>query len=712
MNESMEKLLDEFELHTYEEWKKAAEKALKGADFNKSMFTLTYEGITLKPIYNKEDIDQIESIRNSFPGLYPFNRHSEMAGYIKREWEIAQNIPYSIPEIFNKSIKNDLANGQNSIKIYLDKACVMYEDFENSDLSNYDLIVNDITDFAETFKDLDLYKYPINIYAGIASLPAFTGFFAFLKKSNYEISKLSGSINFDIFSDLILEGNLKFDINNFLDQIALITKWTEVNAPNFQTIYIDSSVFHNAGANSAQELAISISAGVFFLNAMIERGLNAEEISKRISFNYSIGTNFFMELAKLRAARILWAKVLTEYGIDSSNISINIKTETSLRDSTFYDPYVNMLRATSETFTAIVGGTNSHTVRNFDELHCIPNDFSRRVARNIQNVLKFESHLTDTIDPAGGSYYIESLTYELAKLAWEKFTVIENKGGILEVLKSGELQDEINDIANQRLKNVSSRKDTILGSNKYPNLKDKLITHELPFDSDDIDNEIEKFDSRLENRNFDKIDELLNQFENNFDYKNIGLIDTIIEAHLEGASLSEVFNSIPMEINETKIAPLIIRRTAEPFEQLRVNAEKYKIINETYPKLNFVCFGKLKEYKGRADFSSDFFLVGGFENRIIDNNFNAKEALAKIDSSKEDIYVICSTDDIYSQVVPEFASELRKMNDKNFIILAGYPKDKVEEYQNAGVDMFIHIKSNIVETLSKLQYIAGISKVN
>ena len=319
--------------------------------------------------------------------------------------------------------------------------------------------------------------------------------------------------------------------------------------------------------------------------------------------------------------------------------------------------------------------------------------------------------MTDTIDPAGGSYYIESLTYELSKLAWDKFTEIEKNGGIIEVLKSGKLQDEINDVANQRVKNVSSRKDTILGSNKYPNLKDKLITHDLPFDAEDIDIQIEKFDDRLENRNFDKIEDLLNNFENNFDINNTKLIDTLIEAHLEGASLSEVFNSIPMEIEEIKVSPLIIRRTSESFESLRVNAEKYKIINGTYPKLNFVCFGKLKEYKGRADFSSDFFLVGGFENKIIDNNFNAQDALAKIDSSKNDIYVICSTDDIYTQVVPEFACELKKMNDKNYIILAGYPKDKVEEYQNAGVDMFIHIKSNIVETLSKLQYIAGLSKV-
>ncbi len=709
MNKSSSPLFDEFAKHSYEDWKLAIEKSLKGSDFNK-LFTTTYEGVSLKPIYNKEDLEQLLYIDNLYPGLEPAIRHSNISGYILSDWEIAQNIPYALPHIFNQAIKNDITNGQNSIKFFLDKACVFYEDFEVSDLSNYDLIVNDIFDYEKALDGIDVLKYPINIFAGIGTLPAFTCLMAYLKNIGYDLTKLRGSINFDLFSDLVYEGSLKFNFSNLFDQLSLIIKWLDTNSIKMQAIYIDTTPVHNAGGNIIQELSYAMSISVFIINNLLDRGIELSSIINKFSINFSIGSNFFLEITKLRVWRLLFTKILEEYNVNIDGIVFNIKTETSLRDTTFYDPYINILRATSETFAAIMGGTKAHTVRNFDELHCLPNEFSRRVARNIQNVLKYESHLTDTIDPIGGSYYIESLTYELAKSTWDKFTDIESKGGILEFLKSNELQADIESIYYQRIKDVSIRKETILGTNKYPNLKDKLLENEALYSLEDIESNINNFEKRLENRDINRIDNILDKVENSFNHNNINIIDSLIEAHLLGATLSEVFNSLPMDLDEINIKPLLTRRTAEPFEELRMNSENYRDINGMFYQLTFLCIGKTNEYKARMDFANDFLQVGGFQNKILDNNYNVQDIISKKDLFTNNVFVICSTDEIYQEIVPELATALKNLNKDYYLILAGYPKDMIEIYRKAGIDSFIHLKSNILEELRNLQIITGIIK--
>jgi len=710
MNDNKNEILfDQFKFPSTDDWKRAAEKALKGASFDKLMFTNTYEGLTLNPIYNLEDYQHLDPLRNQFPGFLPYLRHSDVNGFKENGWEIAQNLSYPLPEQFNTSLKKDLLYGQNSIKIYFDKAVSIYEDCDVEDVSNVDVLINDLEDLSAAFSEIDLNKFPINIFAGLATLPAAAALFSYLIKNSYNPANISGSINFDIFSDLITDGYMVKKMDSMLDELAILFKWAINNAPNFKLILIDSSPVHNAGANSAQELAFSFSSAVYYINALMKRGIRVGDISERISFNFSVGVNFFMEISKLRAARLIWAKILSAYELDEQNISIHLTAETSLRDSTYYDVYVNMLRSTTETFSAIMGGANSITVRNFDELHSTAGDFSRRTARNVQNVLKYESHLCDTIDPAGGSWYIESLTYELAKKSWEKFSEIEQSGGIIENLKSGSFQNNIKEIADLRQKNVANRKDIILGTNKYPNMKDKPINNNMNVGIEELENLFVQYEKRLKNRNETLIDSILDNFENEFIQSNAESFSTAIDSITNGATLAELYNSIPCEIEEVSITPLLTRRTAEIVELLRINADNYRVMNGKYPSLQIVCFGTLKEYKARYDFASDLMIVGGFENKIIDDNYTAQDALAKIDGTKEDIFVICSTDDIYTRLVPEFASELKKMNNKNYIILAGYPKEKVDEYQNAGVDMFIHIKSNIVEVLNNLQHIAGLS---
>ena len=700
---------EEFEYPTVNEWRDAAEKALKGVPFDKVMFTPTYEDIVLKPIYTKEDTENLEHLKSDIPGFFPNSRQPDVTGYINHEWEIAQNLPYCIPEEYNKALKSDLNVGQNSIKMSFDRAVVMHEDFIFDDLSGYDLAIANIADFETALKDIDITKYPINLYSGTGSIPLAALLSAYCKKNNIDLKSVKGSFNFDMISDLCNEGELSADLNTIYNEMALLTKWSVQNCPKFHTIYINGSVFHNGGANSVQELSYSFAAAVNYINEMQSRGLTIDEIAPRIAFNLSIGVNFFMEISKLRSARIVWAKIIREFGGSDESCKMHIRCETSEREMTKYDPNVNMLRSTSQAFSAISGGCDALTVRFYDEYYGFPSDFSRRIARNTQNVLKFESHLTDTIDPAGGSWYIEALTAQFAEKVWGIFTEIEKKGGILEALKSEYIQNEIDKVFKKRLANLASRKDVILGTNKYPNLFEKPVENVYELDLDKLADHIDKYDAAFENRDNELIDSLLDDFERLLIENNPEAMDIAADAALVGASLGEIYCSL-IHGNESdiKIVPILPKRGAEIFELLRENALEYKESVGNYPILNFMCFGNLKDYKGRADFANDFFQVGGFLNKIIDGNFNSPDAILKINDTESNIFVICSTDDIYAQVVPEFAFNLKELIPDCYIVLAGYPKDKVEEYKSAGVDMFIHIKSDIVECLQELQKVAGL----
>jgi methylmalonyl-CoA mutase len=708
MSENNIRFFNEFDYPNYEDWKSAAVTALKGVPFDKVMYTGTYEGIELKPIYNKVDLEGINFLNQEYPGFYPFNRGINNSGYKGKNWEIRQNIPYFDSNEFNKALKNDLASGQNSIKINFEKATAIHEDFISDDIYGYELLVAKSDDLKSALEGIDLTKFPINIDAGIAGFTAFAAL-CDVAKSQIDIKNLKGSLVFDFVSELSKEGIIYDNLSRFINEIYAITSWSKENCPQFRTIGIKPSDWHNAGANAVQESAIALSLGVYYIKELLNKGLDIDVIAPRMSFNFSIGTNFFMEIAKFRALRIIWSKIIKEFGGNEESRKMYISAVTSEREMTRVDPYVNLLRSTSQVFSAVAGNCDSITVNNFDMEFGLPSDFSRRIARNTQNVIKYESHLDDTIDPAAGSYYIESLTNELVNSIWKEFLEIENKNGILEVIKSGEIQNNIEQNFNNRQTNLALRKDIIVGVNKYANTLEKPIeTTDVP-DRLKIDLFVSEFEEFLNKRDLDKIDSLLDEFENIFESNPVKAMDLAIEALNNGAGLGELYNSVPTpECEIIEVEPIILRRSSEVFEIFRDLANDFIIDNGKNPNLEFVCFGSLRDWKARADFANDFFAVGGFTNTIIDGIQNSDEALAKLDFSNKKYIVVCSTDDIYTQVIPDFAKKVKEINKENYIILAGYPKDKIEEFKSAGVDMFIHVKANIVECLTELYNIYGL----
>ncbi len=709
MSKENNRFFDEFDFPSYDDWKNAAVSALKGVPFDKVMFTDTYEGIKLKPIYNKEDLHSVNHLAQEFPGFYPFNRGGQADGYKADAFEICQNIPYPKAEDFNSALKHDLTRGQNSIKLNIEKACAIHEDFAVEDLSGMEVCIATADNMKSALDGINLAEFPINIDAGIAALPSYVALVSTIDSKN--LNELKGTLNFDFITEFVKEGKILSDLSRFVDEMYAVTKWSATNSPKFKTIGISGYEWHNAGANAVQELTVSIALGIFYIRQLLEKGLNIDEIAPNISFSLSIGVNFFMEIAKFRAIRVIWSRVIKEFGGNENSQKVHIHAITSEREHTKLDPYVNVLRSSSQVFSAITGNCDSITVNNFDKEFGLPSDFSRRVARNIQNVIKYESHLDDTIDPAGGSYYIESLTGEIISSSWNEYLEIEKAGGIIEQIKSGAIQSKLESNFKKRLENIALRKDVIVGVNKYANINERIVETTIDYDIEKMSGFVDSVDSFIDSRNNDKIDSLLDEFESKFKENSPESIDLAIKAMQSGATLGELYNSIPFIISDaTDISPIYLRRSAEMFENLRDIMTDYASDNGSIPSIDFVCFGALRDWKARADFANDFFSVGGFANKIYDGLNTADEATDKIDFKQSKVIVVCSSDDKYAEFLVDFATKVKSINADTYIILAGYPKEMIQTYKESGVDMFIHVKANIIECLSEVYKIAGLTK--
>jgi methylmalonyl-CoA mutase len=472
-----------------------------------------------------------------------------------------------------------------------------------------------------------------------------------------------------------------------------------------KTIGVSGLPYNNAGANAVQELAFTLATAVEYLNEMISRELKVDDVAKRFKFNFGIGSFYFMEIAKLRAVRMLWSKILEAYEVKEENRKIFIHGKTSQFNKTFFDPFVNSLRTTTEAFSAIVGGVDSLHTNTFDESFNQSDDFARRLARNTQIILKEESHLDQVIDPAGGSFFVEKLTDDIANSAWKLFQIVEEKGGMLKTIQSGFVQDEISKVADTKRKDFAIRRSVLVGTNMYANPKEEM----MELKKSDLNaiykkrvEYIQKYRVYGDNK---KHSSILEKLQNIADTKSYELIDNAVDAFLEGASLGEISKSIRASAEKgISVTPLEQFRLSEMFEELRIASENYKKKTGSKPKVFLATMGPLKQFKGRADFSRAFFEVGGFEI-IYPNGFaSTDEAIKAALESKAEVFVICSTDDTYPDLVPPIVKAIKERSKDIAVVIAGYPKDQIEEHKKSGVDDFIYLGADahlVLNTLLK-----------
>lgn len=696
------KLLGEFPPVSYDDWRKLVEAELKGAPFDKKMFPATYEGFALKPIYRREDSAELPHV-NSLPGFAPFVRGASASGYVNKAWAVSQEIAVASPTEFNFAARNSIGRGLNALNMVLDRATRNGLDPDwaaPEDVGSGGLSIATLNDLDRSLDGILLDKISLYVRSGASALPFAALLLALARKRKTARTQLHGCIEMDPLGVLAHEGRLPQSLEGAYREMAALTAWAAQHAPQLQTICVHSRAWHEAGGNAVQELAYTLATGVEYLRQLKQHGVDVNAAAPRIRFAVTVGTNFFLEIAKLRALRMLWAQVVAAAGGNEAAQKISLHVRTSQWNKSVVDPYNNLLRTTVEAFAGVLSGCDSMQVGAFDEVVRPPDDFSLRIARNTQLVLQQECNLNHVIDPAGGSWFVESATAELAARAWTLFQEIEKSGGIEKALRAGLPQRAVAETAAEKLKAVTSRRDSIVGVNQYANPKEKPL--EVPPTDPTAFHKRRVQQVASHRTSLDEADSqvVLTWLAKVIGIKGADLFAVCVEAVSAGATLGEITRALRINDSPSEpITPVCLTRAAKPIESLRAAMNR----RAGGAAKVFLCnMGSLKEHKARADFSRGFFSVGGYEVVSPAGFKTPEEAGAAFVKSGADIAVICSVDENYPALVPAWAAGIRAQKPGAILVLAGYPPEQVEAHRQAGVADFIHIRADVFEVLSKI----------
>jgi methylmalonyl-CoA mutase len=705
------KLLAEFPPVSSEDWRKLVQTELKDVPFDKKMFTATAEGIKLQPIYRHEDITGLAHV-NSFPGFAPFVRGAHASGYVHQPWNISQEIAFSNAREFNHAARNSIGRGLTALNMVLDQATRDGHDPDwalPEQVGSGGLSIATLNDLEQALDGIDLENISLFIRSGASAMPFAALLVALARKRKKTPTALKGCIEMDPLGVLAHQGQLPQSVEGAYREMVVLTRWASEHAPQLQTICTHSRAWHESGANAVQELAFTLATAVEYLRAASQRGLEADLVAPRMRFAITVGVNFFMEIAKLRALRMLWSRVIGSLGGNETSKRLALHVRTSQWNKTVYDPYNNILRGTVEAFAGVLGGCDSMQVGAFDEVIRQPDDFSRRIARNTQLVLQKECHLDHVIDPAGGSWYVECLTNELAQHAWILFQEVEKLGGMEAAIRAEFPQKAIGSVASEKIKAVNRRHDSIVGINQYAN------PVEVPLERSHEDakalhkRRVQQVASHRTSLEEDQSEVVLQKLARIVESKGRDPFELCVDAVLSGATLGEITRAI--RINDSpspSITPVGIARASVDFDRLRAATDRYVASGHQRPKAFLCNMGPVKEHKARADFSRGFLSVAGYEIVSPAGFKTLPEAIEAFGKSAAEIAVICSTDDNYPALVPPLVAGLRAKRPGSLIILAGYPQEQIDAHKRSGVDEFIHIRADAKELLTGFHKRLGI----
>lgn len=682
-------LSEVFGSHSDEDWRKAVDKLLKGKPYEKIMLTNTYEGIQLDPIYRLgvlEDLPQTDDL----PGFNSYVRNTRPEGYTAASWQVAQEISSALPMEFNKNLLEALNRGQNAVNIVLDKASLKGNDPEQSrenQVGKNGTSIATLADLETALSDVVLDAVDIQVQAYHMALPYATMLMQLAKLQN---KQLKGCVGMDPLSYLAENGTLPASLPEAYDDMFQLTNYAKNYHPELRTIAIHTQPYHEAGASAVEELSFGFASAVEYVNQMLDRGLKIDEVAPRLQFNFALGSNLFMEIAKLRAARMIWKNIVENYGGNKESQKIYMHVRTSKFNKTKYDPYVNMLRTTTEAFSGVIGGADSMHVGSFDEVLRSPDKFSRRIARNQQLILAEEANLGKVIDPAGGSWYVEKLTDELAKTVWKNFQITQEAGGMSKFLKENQAQEAVKKVAAARRKNIARRKDVFVGTNMYANMEEKFLT---PRKRD------YKSLYEIRSKEITKPELQIKVDKNN-------VVESVMQLWQQGATINQIHTALHK--GKTEVQPLEIHRASKFYEELRNKVEKYFQKTGKRPQVFLANYGTVYNYKARADFSRGFFETAGFAVESGQGFEEPEKVIEEAWQNSAKIVVICSTDKKYNEIVERMGAKVKNEAATKILVLAGYPKADVERYEKAGIDKFIHLRANAYDILADLLQKVGV----
>ena len=614
----------------------------------------TPEHIEVKPVYTKEDLEGMEHL-NYASGLPPYLRGPYSGMYAMRPWTIRQYAGFSTAEESNAFYRRNLASGQKGLSVAFDLPTHRGYDADNErvvgDVGKAGVSICSLENMKVLFDGIPLNKMSVSMTMNGGVLPVLAFYINAGLEQGAKLEEMAGTIQNDILKEFMVRNTYIYPPEFSMKIIADIFEYTSQKMPKFNSISISGYHMQEAGATADIEMAYTLCDGMEYLRAGINAGIDVDAFAPRLSFFWAIGVNHFMEIAKMRAARMLWANIVASYNPeclrDCDNKGANgecrcaakmaVHAETSTFNLTLFDAHVNLLRTQTEAMSAALGGVDSMTVVPFDKAYSTPDEFSERLARNQQLLLKEESHFDKVIDPAAGSYYIENLTVSIAKQAWELFLAVEEAGGFYAALKAGTVQAAVNESNKARHKAVAQRREVLLGTNQFPNFNEKAGDKKP------------------------------------------------VEAKCCCGGKDHTC--------EKDVDTLVFDRAASEFEALRLETEA----SGKRPKAFMLTIGNLAMRQARAQYSCNFLACAGYE--VIDNlGFETVEAgIEAAMAAKADIVVLCSSDDEYAEyAIPAF----KALNGRAMFIIAGNP-ECADTLKAAGIEYFIHVRVNVLDTLKE-----------
>ena len=468
------------------DWKSLAEKELRGRSLTEIEWE-TLEGIRVKPLYDQADTDGLEHV-GSTPGYAPFTRGVKATMYAGRPWTIRQYAGFSTAEESNAFYRRNLAAGQQGVSVAFDLATHRGYDSDHprveGDVGKAGVAIDSVEDMKILFDGIPLDQVSVSMTMNGAVIPILASFIVAGEEQGHDKALLAGTIQNDILKEFMVRNTYVYPPEPSMRIVADIIEYTSDHMPKFNSISISGYHMQEAGANLVQELAFTLADGREYVRTAIARGMDVDKFAGRLSFFFAIGMNFFMEAAKLRAARLLWSRIMDEFEPKNPRSKmLRTHCQTSGVSLQEQDPYNNVVRTAYEAMSAVLGGTQSLHTNALDEAIALPTDFSARIARNTQLILQEETGVTNVVDPLAGSYYVESLTAELAEKAWELIEEVDALGGMTKAVASGMPKLRIEESAAKRQAMIDRGEEVIVGVNKYR--KDK----EDPIDILDIDND-------------------------------------------------------------------------------------------------------------------------------------------------------------------------------------------------------------------------------
>ena len=462
------------------DWEKKFSKEVK-IETSEEFFHETDEGININPLYTQEDLlDYTFNDIQTLPGEWPYTRGPKASMYTNRPWTVRQYAGFSTAEESNKFYRKNLEAGHMGLSVAFDLPTHRGYDSDDElvmgDVGKAGVAIDSVEDMKILFDGIPLDKMSVSMTMNGAVLPVLAAFIVAGEEQGLDRKVLSGTIQNDILKEFMVRNTYIYPPEPSMRLVADIIAYTAKEMPKFNSISISGYHMQEAGANNVQELAFTLADGMEYVRAALSKGLAVDDFAPRLSFFFAIGTDFFMEIAKLRAARTLWAKIMQDFGAtNEKSLTLRTHCQTSGVSLTEKDPYNNIVRTSYEALSAVLGGTQSLHTNSFDEAIALPTEFSSRIARNTQLILQNETGVTNTVDPLAGSYFVEKLTEDICSAAWKIIEEVEELGGMTKAVAAGMPKLSIEESATKKQAKIDSGKQVVVGVNKFKNPKEPKI---------------------------------------------------------------------------------------------------------------------------------------------------------------------------------------------------------------------------------------------